>query len=74
MNGTSEYSYSDLRGDPTYLWWYFHSIVVHPFLATTVVPIVVLCALNFLVFKYVINLELYVTFVLRGQLTETKRI
>ena len=51
VNGTSHYQASPLRMDPTYVFWYTHSLIVHPFLTTTVAPILVLFVLNIFIYR-----------------------
>lgn len=50
-NGTLEYFMADLRTDPTYVWWYTHSFIIHPFLTTTILPICLLCGLNYKIYR-----------------------
>ena len=50
-NGSSQYGASSLRKDPTFVYWYTHSFIIHPFLTTTIVPILVLCIMNAFIYK-----------------------
>ncbi len=52
MNGSYVVVVTDMRIDPTFVWWYTHSFIVHPFFTTTVLPIVMLCCLNYRVYRY----------------------
>ena len=51
FNGTLEFYMADLRMDPTYVWWYTHSFIIHPFLTTTIIPIGLLCGLNYRIYR-----------------------
>ena len=50
-NGTINFEMSGLRTDPDYIEWFTKSLIVHPFLTTTVMPISVLVVLNYLIYR-----------------------
>ena len=50
-NGTIDFERSGLSADPDYIEWYTKSLIVHPFLTTTVMPIAVLLVLNYLIYR-----------------------
>ena len=50
-NGTINFEMSGLRTDPDYIEWFTKSLIVHPFLTTTVMPIAVLVVLNYLIYR-----------------------
>ncbi len=46
------YNVTDLRLNPTYIWWYTLSYICHPLLTTTVGPFFVLAVLNYKIYRY----------------------
>jgi hypothetical protein len=46
-----EYNVTELRLNPTYIWWYTLSYICHPTLTTAIIPIIALIVLNFNIFK-----------------------
>ena len=50
-NGTINFEMSGLRTNPDYIEWFTKSLIVHPFLTTTVMPISVLVVLNYLIYR-----------------------
>ena len=50
-DGVVRYHVTDLRLNPTYIWWYTISYICHPLLTTTVGPFCVLSVLNYKIYK-----------------------
>ena len=48
-SGRLQYATNFFRHDPAYATWIWGG--VHPFLTTTVIPIIVICGLNFRVYR-----------------------
>ena len=48
-NGRLQYATNFFRHDPAYATWIWGG--VHPFLTTTIIPIIVICGLNFRVYR-----------------------
>ena len=49
-----QYDVTDLRLNPTYIWWYTLSYICHPLLTTTVGPFFVLTFFNYKIYKWVV--------------------
>ena len=51
VNGTAHFNMTELRVNPNYVWWFTHSLLVHPLLTTTIFPILILCILNQIIYR-----------------------
>ncbi|TRY71537.1 hypothetical protein TCAL_12499 [Tigriopus californicus] len=60
VNGSSQYTLSEIRRNPNFIWWYTHSLIIHPFLTTTVVPIILLCVLNIKIYRGILKARINV--------------